>query len=123
MVDGLGAAPTLKWRRGRFQVADEHGFSMILRMSAAAVVLAATAPVLAQAAPSPAPPAVMAARDACGYDLSAPILVKWRALLGQGGRLGCPTTTDAETPQSPYGARGRIATFVGRDKLGAVVVW
>jgi uncharacterized protein with LGFP repeats len=60
---------------------------------------------------------------ACGVDLSGPIYAKWREMLGETGRLGCPTTKELDSQKTPYGAGGRIGTFVGRDKLGAAIVW
>jgi uncharacterized protein with LGFP repeats len=60
---------------------------------------------------------------ACGYDLSGPIYAKWRELLGETGRLGCPTTKEIDTPTTRYGTGGRMETFVGRDKLGAAILW
>jgi len=80
-------------------------------------------------APSPsraqadAPAPVAAGGSACGVDLSGPIYGKWRELLGETGRLGCPTQKEGETLRTPMGSTGRLATFAGRDKLGAAVVW
>ncbi len=60
---------------------------------------------------------------ACGVDLSGPIYAKWRELLGDTGRLGCPTTKEIEILKTPYGTGGRQGTFIGRDKLGAAILW
>jgi hypothetical protein len=77
-----------------------------------------SSPALAQ--PAAAPPA---GGSACGYDLSGPIYGKWREMLGETGRLACPSAKEGETLKTPYGSVGRQATFVGRDKLGAAILW
>lgn len=92
-------------------------------LCAAAAILSLLLTLSPAAAQPAKPQAIDPGGAACGFDLSGPIFAKWNDLLGLGGRLGCPTAKEGQTLTSPYGARGRMATFAGRDKLGAAIVW
>ena len=48
---------------------------------------------------------------ACSFTLSAAIYIKWIALGGQTGLLGCPTADETEAAKSPFGTTGRVAAF------------
>lgn len=71
--------------------------------------LAALAAVAVLAALCLAGPA--AAQQACGHQLSPPVMAKWLETGGEHGALGCPTADETATSTSQAGTHAREADF------------
>ena len=76
-------------------------FSLALPVLMILAVLIVARPAAAQAPPA----------NACGHNLSAPVLAKWNALGGADGLLGCAKTDEMAGATSPAGTRAREADF------------
>ncbi|HEY2177085.1 MAG TPA: hypothetical protein VGH15_00760, partial [Caulobacteraceae bacterium] len=64
--------------------------------------------IIAAVAAAPA-----AADEACGHQLSGPVMAKWQAMGGAKGPLGCPTNDESVTATSQAGTHARQADFAG----------